>query len=121
MKNSTNLSTKSCGGFIVWIIFAGSLCNTYQTCYNFCGLCYCPAFYFKELRFHLHAYSLVLLDFLLVLGSVEGGFISLTNAFKRLVYFAAYRVSLTHPGMNFTLVCLVCSGACLPIRLDNAL
>ena len=30
---------------------------------------------------------------------------------KRLVSFAAITVSLTHPGMYFALVCLVCSGA----------
>ena len=38
---------------------------------------------------------------------------------KRLVSFAAIIVSLTHPRMYFALVCLVCSGACLSIRVDN--
>ena len=38
---------------------------------------------------------------------------------KRLVSFAAITVSLTHPGMYFALVCLVCSGACLSIRVDK--
>ena len=38
---------------------------------------------------------------------------------KRLVSFAAITVSLTHSGMYFALVCLVCSGACLLIRVDR--
>ena len=38
---------------------------------------------------------------------------------KRLVSFAAITVSLTHPGMNFDLVFLVCSGAYLSIRMDK--
>ena len=38
---------------------------------------------------------------------------------KRLVSFAAITVSLTHPGMYFALACLVCSGACLSIRVDK--
>ena len=53
------------------------------------------------------------------LESTECGFISSPNAFKRLVSFAAITVLLTHPGMYFTLVCLVCSGACLSIRVDK--
>ena len=36
---------------------------------------------------------------------------------KHLVSFAAITISLTHPGMYFTLLCLVCSGACLLIRV----
>ena len=42
-----------------------------------------PNFCFKELRFALHADSVVMVDFLHVLGSIEGGFISLPNAFKQ--------------------------------------
>ena len=38
---------------------------------------------------------------------------------KRLVSFAAITVLSTHPGMYFALVCLVCSGACLSIRVDK--
>ena len=38
---------------------------------------------------------------------------------KSLVSFAAITVSSTHPGMYFALVCLVCSGACLSIRVDK--
>ena len=38
---------------------------------------------------------------------------------KRLVSFAAITVLLTHPRMYFALVCLVCSGACLSIRVNK--
>ena len=77
-------------------------------------------FCFKELRFSLHADSIVVVDFLHVLESIQGGFISLTNATNKcLVSFAAITVSLKHPGMYFSLVCLVCSGACLSIRVDK--
>ena len=38
---------------------------------------------------------------------------------KGSVSFAAITMSLTHPGMYFALVCLVCSGACLSIRVDK--
>ena len=38
---------------------------------------------------------------------------------KCLVSFATITVLLTHPGMYFALVCLVCSGACLSIRVDK--
>ena len=40
-------------------------------------------FRFKELRFGLHADSIILMDFLHVPGSIEGGFISSPNAFKQ--------------------------------------
>ena len=78
-----------------------------------------PNFCFKEFRFGLHADFIVLVDFLHVLGSIEGRFISAPNMFKRLIYFAAIAVLLTHPGMYFALVCLVCGGACLSIRVDK--
>ena len=39
----------------------------------------------------------------------------------RLVSFAAITVLLTHPGMYFALVCLVCGGACLSIRVDKVM
>ena len=48
-------------------------------------------FCFKELRFDLYADSVVPVDFLPVLGSIEGGL----------------------------KVCLVCGGACLSIRVDK--
>ena len=38
---------------------------------------------------------------------------------KRFISFAAITVSLIHPRMYFALVCLVCSGACLSIRVDK--
>ena len=38
---------------------------------------------------------------------------------KRFISFAAITVLLTHPGIYFALVCLVCSGACLSIRVDK--
>ena len=38
---------------------------------------------------------------------------------KRLISFAAITVSLTHPGMYFAWVSLVCGGACLSIRVDK--
>ena len=41
---------------------------------NFCS---------KELRLGVHADSIVLVDFLHVLGSIEGGFISSPNSFKQ--------------------------------------
>ena len=38
---------------------------------------------------------------------------------KRLVSFAAITASLTHPGMYFALVFLVCGGVYLSIRVDK--
>ena len=38
---------------------------------------------------------------------------------KCLDSFATITVLLTHLGMYFALVCLVCDGACLSIRLDK--
>ena len=38
---------------------------------------------------------------------------------KCLVSFATITILLTHPRMYFTLVCLVCGGVCLSIRLDK--
>ena len=40
---------------------------------------------------------------------------------KRLVSFAAITVLLTHPGMYFILVFLMCSGTCLTIRVDKVM
>ena len=67
----------------------------------------------------MHVNFIVLVDSLHVLGSIEGRFISTPNTFKRLVSFASITVLLTHPGMYFSLVCLVCGGACLSIRVDK--
>ena len=49
----------------------------------FVGCGDCPEVHFKELRFGLHADSIILVDFLHVLGSIEGGFISSPNVFKQ--------------------------------------
>ena len=76
-------------------------------------------FCFKELKFGLHADSVVLVDFLHVLGSIEGGFISSTNAFKQTLGLFCHNYSFVLYGMYFTFVCLVCSGACLLIRVDK--
>ena len=40
-------------------------------------------FFFEEFRFGLHADFIVLVDFLHVLGSIEGRFISTPNTFKQ--------------------------------------
>ena len=78
-----------------------------------------PNFCFKEFRFGLNADFNVLVEFLHVLGSIEGGFISAPNTLKRLVSFAAITILLTPPGMYFALVFLVCGGAFLSIRVDK--
>ena len=49
----------------------------------------------------------------------ENLFLRKMHSNKCLVSFAVITVSLTHPGMYFALVCLVCSGACLSIRVDK--
>ena len=65
-------------------------------------------FCFKEFKFGLHAESIVLVDFLHVLGFIEGRFISAPNAFKQMLgLFCEITVSLTQPWMYFILVCLV--------------
>ena len=60
-------------------------------------------FGFKELRFGLHADSVVLVDFLHVLRSTEGGFISSPDTLKKTLGLFCHNYS-------FVLVCLVCSG-----------
>ena len=42
-------------------------------------------FRFEEFRFGLHADSIVLVDFLHVLGSIEGRFISAPNPFEQML------------------------------------
>ena len=61
-------------------------------------------FCFKKFGFCLHADSVVLVDFLHVLRSIEVRFISPPNPFERLVSFTAITASLTHPGMHLALV-----------------
>ena len=46
-------------------------------------------------------------------------FLSQMRSNKHLVPFATITVLLTHPGMYFALVCLVCIGACLSIKVDK--
>ena len=46
-------------------------------------------------------------------------FLRLMCSNKHLVSFSAITVSLTHSGIYFALVCLVCSGACLSIRVHK--
>ena len=53
-------------------------------------------FCFKELRFGLHADSIVQMDFLHVLGSIEGGFISLPNAFKQMLFLFCRKYGFVH-------------------------
>ena len=61
-----------------------------------------------------------MVDFLHVLGSIKGRFILGPNmSNNHLVSFAVITVLLTHPRMYFTLVFLVCSGACLLVRVDK--
>ena len=87
-------------------ILAGNLCNTSpRTRHNFCGsnvMVIFLNFCFKELRFGLHADSIVVVDFLHALGSIEGGFIYSPNAFKQtLGLFCCNYSLLTHPGMSY--------------------
>ena len=54
--------------------------------------------FFKKFGFSLHADSVVLVDFLHVLRSIEVRFISAPNHFeKHFVSFATITASLTHP------------------------
>ena len=77
-------------------------------------------FCFKEFKFGLHADSIVLVNFLHVLGSIEGRFISLPYAFKQTLGLICHNYCvINHPGMYFALVCLECSNACLSIRVDK--
>ena len=110
VKNSKNLSAKSRGRFINGNILAGSLCNrSPRTRHNFLGswvviLNFC----FKKLRFGLHADSIVLVDFLHVLRSIEMRFISAPNLFKQTLGLFCHNYSfIPHPGMYFILVGLV--------------
>ena len=57
-------------------------------------------FHFKELRFRLHADSIILVDFLHVLGSIEGGFISPLNAFKQTFGLFCCNYSVVNPSWD---------------------
>ena len=54
-------------------------------------------FRFKELRFGLHEDSIILVDFLHVPGSIEGGFISLPNVFKQMLGLFCCNYSFVNP------------------------
>ena len=56
--------------------------------------------------------SVVLADFLHVLGPIEG-------LLKCLVSFDDIAVLLTHPGVYFALACLALGSACLSIWVDK--
>ena len=61
-------------------------------------------FRFKELRFGLHADSIILMYFLHVLGSIEGGFISSPNAFKQKFGLFCRNYSIVNPSWD--ILCL---------------
>ena len=79
MKNSTNLSAKSLGRFINPSILACSLKHRLGLTIIWGVVVISLNFCLKEFRCGLHADSIVLVDFLHVLGSIEGRFISATN------------------------------------------
>ena len=58
----------------------------------------CPEFCFKELRFGLHANSVLLVDFLHGLGSIKGGFISSLNAFKQMLGLFCRNYGFVNPS-----------------------
>ena len=57
-------------------------------------------FCFKELRFGLHADYVVLVDFLHVLGSIEGGFISSPNEFKQTLGLLSRNYRFINPSWD---------------------
>ena len=57
-------------------------------------------FCFKELRFDLHADSVVLVDFLHVLGSIEDEFISSPNVFKQTLGLFCRNYSFVNPSLD---------------------
>ena len=75
-----------------------------------------PEFCFKELRFGVHADSVVLVNFLHVLGSIKGEFISSLNAFKQTLGLFCRNYSFVNPSQD---VLRLYSGACLSIRVDK--
>ena len=78
-----------------------------------------PEFCFKELRFGVHADSIVLVDFLHVPGSVEGEFISSLNAFKQTLGLFCRNYSFVNPSQDVLRLCVFYSGACLSIKVDK--
>ena len=68
----------------------------------------------------MHADSVALVDFLHVLGSIECGFISSPNAFKHTLGLFCRNYGFVNASQDvLPLLCMVCSGACLSIRVDK--
>ena len=59
-----------------------------------------PKFYFEEFRFCLHAYFIVLVDFLHVLGSIEGRFVSAPNVFEQTLGLFCCNYSFINPSLD---------------------
>ena len=57
-------------------------------------------FCFKEFRFGLHADSIVLVDFLHVLESIEGQFISEPNSFEQTLGLFSHDYSFVNPSWD---------------------
>ena len=57
-------------------------------------------FFFKEFKFDMHEDCIVLVDFLHVLRSTEGRFISAPNAFKQTLGLFCCNYSFVNPSMN---------------------
>ena len=55
---------------------------------------------FKELGFGLHADSIILMNFLHVPGSIEGGFISSPNVFKQTFGLFCRNYSVVNPSWD---------------------
>ena len=54
----------------------------------------------KEFRFGLHADSVVLVDFLHVLGSIEGRFVSAPDAFKQMLGLFCHYYGVVDQSLN---------------------
>ena len=77
-------------------------------------------FRFKELRFGLHADFIILMDFLHVLGSIEGGIISSPNAFKQMFGLFCRNYSIVNPSRD--VLCLGMFRVCwsmFVVRVDK--
>ena len=59
-----------------------------------------PEFFFQELRFGLHADSIILVNLLHVLGSIESRFISSPNAFLQTLSVLCCNYSIIHPSRD---------------------
>ena len=59
-----------------------------------------PNFCLKEFRFGLHADSIVLVDFLHVLRSIEGRFVSAPNPFEQMLALFCRNYSSVNPSWD---------------------